>query len=187
MSNKKQYVGMPSANQSSQTAALLSRFADNNSRENMFLNRQKQVREIAENRIAAKKSKTPKQKKKVKVPTMDDLQNLVQNHNDYVYAFDLPDSTIDYSDYFNKDDPSYLDNNESLGEEMKYVQNRIYKLQGDKRYLADYEDTETMNDQEFSDFLGVAEKKDSNTSKQKPSKLDKMSDKNFTKILDSKI
>ena len=190
MSNKKQYVGMPSANQSSQTATLLSRFADNNSRENMFLDRKNQIREIAENRIAAKKSKTPKQKK-VKAPTMDDLATMVQNHNDYVYAFDLPDPTINYEDYFNKDDPSFIDSKEGLGEEMKYVQNRIYKLQGDKRYVPDYEDVRELNDSDYEKYMtglitGTIDPKQKEVSIP-ANKLDTMSDKNFTKILDSKI
>ncbi len=153
---------------------------------NQFLDRKNQIREIAENRIAAKKPKSTPKQKKVKAPTMDDLQNLVMGHNDIIYGNDLPDQTINYANYFDQNDPSYLEGNESLGEELNYVQNRIWKLQGDKRYVPDYEDTETMNDQEFNDFIGLAEKK-SNTTKQKPNKLDKMSDKNFTKILDSKI
>ncbi len=187
MSNKKQYVGMPSANMPSQTANILSRFADNNSRENMFLDRQNQIREIAENRISAKKPKRSPKEKKVKAPTIDDLATIVQGHNDIIYGNDLPDQTINYANYFDQNDPSYLDSKEGLGEELKYVQNRIWKLQGDKRYVADYEDTETMTDQEFNDFIGLAEKRDGNTSKQKPNKLDRMSDKKFSELLDTQV
>ncbi len=153
---------------------------------NQFLDRKNQINEIAEQRIAAKKSKTPKQKK-VKAPTMDDLATMVQGHNDIIYGNDLNDQTINYADYFDRNDPSYLEGNESLGEELMYVQNRIWKLQDDKRYVPDHSDTETMTDQEFNDFIGLAEKRDGNTSKVKRNKLDRMSDKKFSELLDTQV
>ncbi len=134
--------------------------------------------------VAPKVVSKPKQKRRRK-PVQDpllQLDKLVQEHNDYIYGNDLDDRTIPYVEYFNKNSPSFLDGNESIGEELKYVQNRLWKLQGDGRYVPDYEDTETMSDQEFSDYmdkLGMATQEDNLS----VPAIDDLSDQDFEHLL----
>ncbi len=127
------------------------------------------------------KPRKARKRKPVQDPLLQ-LDKLVQEHNDYIYGNDLDDRTIPYVEYFNKNSPSFLDGNERIGEEMKYVQNRLWKLQNDGRYVPDYEDTEVMNDQEFSDYmdkLGMTTQEDNLS----VPAIDDLSDQDFEQLL----
>ncbi len=82
------------------------------------------------------------------------LYDVVQRYNDHILANDLNDNKINLEDYGNPDSPNYLDPNDPqrYDEESRYLKNQLYKLQGDKRHVPTYEDTEEMSDEEFEAY-----------------------------------
>lgn len=91
---------------------------------------------------------------RVAVDPMDGLSAMVKQYNDYISANDLNDQRIEYADYFNRDSPSYIDQTDPQGidSEGQYLQNQLYRLQKDKRYIPDYEDVMEMSDEEFNRY-----------------------------------
>ena len=82
---------------------------------------------------------------------LDSVFALAKQYNDFIAANDLNDSRINLDDYFNQDSPNYLDQTDPQGidAEGQYIQNQLYRLKGDKRYVPDYEDVMSMPDEEF--------------------------------------
>jgi len=135
-----------------------------------FANRDRRVPPVQQRRVTASWMKPLKSKPlqkiqndKVREPMMnpmDKLTSLVQGYNDYISGFDLPDQRINMENYFNKNDPAYIDQSQmeenlaqSIAEENKYVQNRLWKLQKDDRYIPDYEDMDAMDDIEYETYM----------------------------------
>ncbi len=84
----------------------------------------------------------------------DELYRQVKRYNDFIASNDLNDSRINLEDYFNTDSPNYLDPTDPQGidAEGQYLQNQLYRLQKDDRYVPDYEDAMEMSDEEFIKF-----------------------------------
>ncbi len=107
-------------------------------------------------------------KKKTRKPysPMSQLTKLVNELNAHIDLNDRSnDQKINVDDYSDQNSPHYIDKNDtdSIKEEQSYLQNRIYKLSGDKRYVPDYEDAKQMNDTEFMEFIGdIGMEKDEN-------------------------
>ncbi len=114
-------------------------------------------------KINSKPKPMAKRRKKSVQDPMLQLEKMVNYHNDIIEFEELPDRTIPYVEYFDRNSPSFIENNESLGEEIKYVQNRLYKVLGDPKYVPDHEDMETMDDDTFMKFIdtGVVNKNSS--------------------------
>ena len=129
--------------------------------------------------------KTAKVKPKVKVNNVDALIGLVDKHNDYINANDLEDQTINYEDYFNKNKPEFIEGKQDIGEEINYIQNQLWKIQKDKRYVPDYEDMKLMGDDEFNNLLYSEGR--SKESRKDREVYDEFSDDIFTKQLDDAI
>jgi len=79
---------------------------------------------------------------------------MVQRYNDYISTNDLNEERIEYADYFNRDSPNHLDQNDPQGidAEGQYLQNQLYRLKGDKRYVPTDEDISEMSDEDFIKF-----------------------------------
>ena len=84
----------------------------------------------------------------------DALHQMVQRYNDYISTNDLNEERIEYADYFNRDSPNHLDQNDPQGidAEGQYLQNQLYRLKGDKRYVPTDEDISEMSDEDFIKF-----------------------------------
>ncbi len=128
------------------------------------------------------KPRKPRKRKPVQDPLLQ-LDKLVQEHNDIIYGNDLDDRPIPYVDYFNKNSPQYLNGNESINEEKKYVQNRLWKLQGDDRYVPSYEDTEVMDDEEFTKYMDSLALSTNKDDSQSVPKIDNLNDEDFEQLL----
>jgi hypothetical protein len=140
-------------------------------------------------RLTAPKRKRKREQVKMLDP-IESLSPLVQKYNDYIMANDLNDNLIDVRDYANKNSPSFL-NGEPFGinEEKDYLQNQLWRLQNDERYTPDYEDLDSLTDDEYEAYISKLMAPDDNSVARsyKKDKMDKMSDENFTKYLDNAI
>ncbi len=78
----------------------------------------------------------------------------MKQYNDFISANDLNDSRINLEDYFNPDSPNHLDPTDPQGidAEGKYIQNQLYRLQKDQRYVPTYDDAMEMSDEDFLKF-----------------------------------
>ena len=94
------------------------------------------------------------QKAGSKASPRDELYRQVKRYNDFISSNDLNDSRINLEDYFNQDSPNYLDPTDPQGidAEGQYIQNQLYRLQKDQRYVPDYEDAMEMSDEDFLKF-----------------------------------
>ena len=92
--------------------------------------------------------------KKEKRSPRDVISSLVKQYNDLLIQNDVKDDPIRFEDYDNNDSAYYLDwnDNTQVDSEKEYLQNQIWKLQGDKRYVPDYEDVMSMPDDKFEAY-----------------------------------
>ena len=90
-------------------------------------------------------TKSSVKKKSAKVDPIDKLIGMIDQYNSHIITNDLNDEKINIESLFDKNSPSYLEGKQDINEDTNYIQNQLYKLQKDKRYVPDYEDLDNPN------------------------------------------
>ncbi len=184
MSSEIQYMPMPRS-QESQTAELLHGMAKdvaNQKRLERSANKAKQSKfSNAVDNAKGKATVKAVARKNVRKNSFAPLTKLVNEHNAYIDLNDLNDPKIDVNDYYDKNSPSYLEKNDTMGigEERDYLQNQMFRMQGDKRYVPDYEEMKKMSDDQYMKFIDDIGMVEGNGSDENVSDFDKMSDDQF--------
>ncbi len=139
------------------------------------------------------KNEAGSRKTKKKNNSMAQITKLVNKHNALIDLNNQKGQKYDIDDYGDKNSPQFLDPSDTFGisEEEQYLKNRIYKLNGDERYVPDHEELKKMNDEEYMEFIGdIGMAKDENSTDRvyrASDQTDNLSDEQFTNALDKSI
>ncbi len=68
------------------------------------------------------------------------LLDTVDRYNSYIDANDLNEEKINFQDYFDENSPLSLQDGQDVDAEGQYLQNQLFRMQKDQRYVPDYED-----------------------------------------------